>query len=114
MEVNGALAASGALQPPPPHDSITSFPTVGQSISDTMLKEALLSLRASLHADIVSGVTQCQVNLLAMGERINHIETTMGEYSSFKMLVDAHSDHKEKNDLVKRQNSQPGGQIEKE
>lgn len=54
MEVSGALSASAALQPPP-YDSIASFPTLGQPISNTMLKEMLVSLRASLHADIVSG-----------------------------------------------------------
>lgn len=56
----------------------------------------LLSLRASLHADIVSGVTQCQADVPAMGDRIYHIEATMGEYStSFNKPVDAHSGHKE-------------------
>lgn len=95
MEVSGPQSIRPTTLPAPT-DPISAFPTSGQPISDTVLKEMLLSLRVSLHADIVSGVNQCQADVQAMGEKINHIEHTIGEYSiSFNTLVDAHTEQKE-------------------
>lgn len=75
MEVAGSQHTKAAI-PPATLDPIASFPTSGQPISDTMLKDMLLS--------------QCQADVQAMGERINHIDSAMGEYSvSFNKLVDA-------------------------
>lgn len=77
-------------------DPIAAFPTTGQPISDTMLKEMMLSLQASLHADLVSSVKVCQVEVQNVGDRINQVEHTLGGYfSSFNTLVDSHNTHNE-------------------
>lgn len=55
-----------------------------------MLKDMLLSLRAS---DLVSSIKQCKAEVQALGDRIDHVEHTMGDYStSFNTLVDAHNE----------------------
>lgn len=65
-------------------DPIAGIPTSGQSVSDTVLKGMLMSLRSSLHNDLLSTVSKCH----------DHIEQAMREYSiAYNTLVDAHSAH---------------------
>lgn len=77
-------------------DLISTFPTTGQPISVTTLKDMMLSLRESLQSDLVSSVKKCQLEAQALGERIDHMEQTMGDYStSFYTPVDTHNAHNE-------------------
>lgn len=55
MEVRGPHnldTAQAALE----GDPIANFPTSDKPISDTMMKEMLLSLRSSLHADMTKSI----------------------------------------------------------
>lgn len=61
-------------------------------MSDIVLKDMLMSLRSSLHNDMICTVKKCQHEVQALGDRIYHVGKSMGEYStSFNALVDAHS-----------------------
>lgn len=83
MEVSGPQASQimGIHAAP---DLIESFPSSVQPKFDTMLKDMLISLRSSLHNDIVA----------TMRERVDYVENAMGEYSiSFNTLVDSHNAH---------------------
>lgn len=44
-------------------DSIDLFPTNNQPVLDTVLKEMLVSLRSSLHSDIISCVHKFSMDL---------------------------------------------------
>lgn len=77
-------------------DPIAAFPTSDRPVSDTVLKEMLLSLKASLHADMTAGINHCQREVQALGIRVDHIEQRMSDFtSSFNTMVDAHSNHAE-------------------
>lgn len=97
------------------NDPIANFPTSSQPISDTMLKGMLLSLRASLQSDILTGIKKCQADVQAIGSRVDHVEQKMGECTcSFNTLVDAHTTQNEEITWLKDKVSDPGGQIKKE
>lgn len=55
-------------------DPIADFPTSDGPISDTMLKEMLLSLQSSLQTDMIKRINKCQRLVQAIGHRVNHIE----------------------------------------
>lgn len=48
-------------------DPIAAFPSTGQPVSDTMLKDMMLSLRASLHANLVTSIKSCQAEVKVLG-----------------------------------------------
>lgn len=74
-------------------DSITDFPTLNQPVMDTTLKDMLVSLRSSLHADIMSITQQFKSEVSAVANRVSHIEIKMGEFAStFNDMVDAYND----------------------
>lgn len=74
-------------------DSITDFPTANTPIMDTTLKDMLISLRSTLHADIQSLTRQFKSEISSVNKRISHVETKMGEFAcTFNDLVDAHND----------------------
>ena len=71
-------------------DSIDLFPTNNKPVLDTVLKEMLVSLRSSLHSDMVSCVHKFSSDLRHVADRVSHVETKMGEYAStINALVDA-------------------------
>lgn len=71
----------------PLQDPIVSFPTAGRPVSDTVLKEKLLSLKASLKTDMTAEIRNCQREVQAVGGRVDHIEHKMDDYSvSFNTL----------------------------
>lgn len=77
-------------------DPIATFPTSDRLVSDTVLKEMFLSLKASLHANMIAGINHCQGEVRAIGGRVDHIKKQMSEYtSSFNTMLDAHSNHSE-------------------
>lgn len=71
-------------------DSIDVFLTNHQPILDTVLKEMLVSLRSSLHLDMVSCVHKFSMDLKSISDRVTHVESKMGEYAvTINDLVDA-------------------------
>lgn len=73
-------------------DPIASYPTADIPLSDTLLKEMLLSLREALHTDMSALVKQCRHEVQHVGQRVDHIENTMSAYSqSFNQLLDSHT-----------------------
>lgn len=58
-------------------DPIADLPTAGRPISDTMLKEMLLSLQSSLQADMVRGINKFKREGQANGHRVDHVESKM-------------------------------------
>lgn len=95
MAVSGPTGSDNTMQ----HhlnDPIAAFPTSDRPVSDTVLKEMLLSLKLSLQADMTARINNCQREVQAIGGRVDHIEQKMGEYtSSFNTLVDAHNTQSE-------------------
>lgn len=77
-------------------DPLNSFPTSGQPILDTAVKEMLLSLRGSLQHDMAVFMKQTQRELDYVGERVDHVENKMGEFTqAHNELVKAHNDLEE-------------------
>lgn len=81
---------------------IHDFPTTGQPLSDTTMKEMLVSLRGSLHRDLMQCVSQMKSEVAAVGEHVNHVENKMAEFASaHNELVDAHNDKDEELESLK-------------
>lgn len=77
-------------------DPFTAFPTTGKPVFDTTLKDMLVSLRSSMHTDMLQCVNNFKTEMGALGGRVNHIEEKMGDFaSSHNTLIDAHIDHSE-------------------
>lgn len=69
----------------------------------------MLSLRASLHADLVSCVKTWQEGVHVLGNRVDHRERTIGDYSAlFNTLVES---HKQSRHTMHSRNSLPGFQL---
>lgn len=72
---------------------IDNYPTTGQPISDMMLKDMMVLLRDLLHSDILSIFTQLKADIEAIGERVDHVESKMGQFAvAHNELLDAHRD----------------------
>lgn len=95
-----------AAQVSPGHDSIndtrelvdpfTSFPTSGTAVSDTVLKDMLVSLLSSMHGDMLLCMKSFKADIGELGDRVAHVEEKIGEFAAFhNTLIDAHSDHTE-------------------
>ena len=83
-------------------DSIISFPTQNQPVLDTTLKDMLISLRSTIHGDMMSCMGKFSTELSEVGDRVNHIETKMGEYATtINELVDAHDTAEEEQTWIK-------------
>lgn len=90
MEVSGPSSTTG--QSIKGRDPITDFPTADRPVSDTLMKDMLLSLRSSLQTDLMRGITECQREVQTLGRRVNQVEHKMEEYtSSYNVMVEAHS-----------------------
>lgn len=77
-------------------DSILEFPTTGKTVLDTTLKDMLVSLRSTSHADIISLTQQFKSKVVEMSNRFKHIEDKMGEFASiFNYLIDSHNSHED-------------------
>lgn len=83
-------------------DSIDLFPTTNQPVLDTTLKDMLVSLRSSLHADMLSCVHRFGVELKETVSRVDHIEHKMGEFATtINDLVDANDNNADELDALK-------------
>lgn len=90
------MSGQGSSQSHTPEtsDPIAGFPTSGQPVSDTVLKDMLMSLRSSIHHDMLHTVNKCQAEVHIIGERVNQIEHAMGEHATlFNKMEDAHTAH---------------------
>lgn len=64
-------------------DSIDFFSTSNQLVlDDTTLKDMLLSLRSSLHTDMMACVHKFGMELQSVSARVDHVETKMGEFAT--------------------------------
>lgn len=83
-------------------DSIEVFPTSNQPVLDTVLKEMVVSLRSSLHSDMVSCMHKFSKDLISVSERVSHVENKMGEYAvTINDLVDANDERDEEIESLK-------------
>lgn len=77
-------------------DSINDFPTLNQPVINTTLKDMLVSLRTTLHADMLAITQQFKSEVTAVSNRVTHIESKMGEFTTtFNEMVDAQNDRDE-------------------
>lgn len=60
--------------------SIEELPTMNQPVTDTVLKDMLLSLQSSLQADMMSCMQKFNKEIQAVKSRVNHIETKTGGF----------------------------------
>lgn len=80
----------------------TAFPTTGQPVTDTVLIEMMLSLKASLRADIMAHLPQIKGEVQELEDWVSHVEGKIEEYSaSYITMVDAHAEHSEDIFLLK-------------
>lgn len=87
-------AGSEAYPPPltPTVDPIVAFPTTGQPVSDTMLKDMLLSLRASLQVGILTCINQHIAEIQERGDWVDHVENSLTKFTeNYNTLVDSHT-----------------------
>lgn len=64
-------------------NTINAFPTENQPISDTTLKDMLVSLRSLLHVDMMESMSNFKAEVRELGRRTDHVGTKkMGEYAS--------------------------------
>lgn len=64
-------------------ESIEEFPTNNKPVGDRVLKDMLISLRSSLHVDMMSCMQKFTTELQAVESRVGHkIETKMGEFAN--------------------------------
>lgn len=90
-------------------DSIDLFPTKNQPVIDTVLKEMLVSLRSSLHSDMISCVHKFSTEVQSVSARMTHIETKMGEYANTTDdLVDANESKEDDLEVIKAKMADTG------
>lgn len=81
---------------------MNSFPTTIQPISDTTLKDVLVSLRASLHTDMMECVQSFRAEVQELGGRVDHIEHKMSEFAaSHNTPIDAHNNQDDELEKLK-------------
>lgn len=74
-------------------EQINEFPTTGQPLSDTIMRDMLITLRGSLHRDMMTCIAELRKDVSSIGDRVNHIEDKIGEFIvAHNELVDAHTD----------------------
>lgn len=89
-------AVTGTLSLNSLHPSIASYPVSNQPVMDTLLKDMLLSLQSSLHADLAALTHKFSSEIHRLGEKVNHIENSLGKINvTVNDLVDAHDDNLE-------------------
>lgn len=89
-------------------DSIASFPTSNQPIMDATMKDMLLSLRDTIHADILHITRQFKEEMHAVRSRVEHIENKMDEFvHTINDLVDAHDEHMDEHTWIKAKLANP-------
>lgn len=76
--------------------SIAQFPTTGQSVLDTTMKDMLLSLQSSLMSNLLSLINQFSLEMKYMDNRMHFMENKMEEFTNtVNDLVDAYTEQKD-------------------
>lgn len=75
-EFDSSLNDTRELQYP-----ILEFPTKKQPLMDTILKDMLVSLRSTIHADIMSLTSHFKPEFKEVNGRVTYIENTIGEFA---------------------------------
>lgn len=71
-----------------------SFPASGQPVSDTVLKDMLLSLCSSLQADMLECFCKYSAEVQELEDRLSHLEYNMSAcITSYNAMVDTHVQH---------------------
>lgn len=84
--------SEGDQEDAPPNDLLSSFPTTDQMVSQAFLKDMMLALRASIQNSLASTLHSHKALIDDLGERVDHTETKMAEFSrAHNGLVDAHN-----------------------
>lgn len=84
------------------HNSMASFPTSGQPVIDTTLKEMLMSLQTSLMTDLSSLFSKISTEMHSMDNRISNMERGMTECSAtVNDIIDAVDDIKDEQHWVR-------------
>lgn len=69
-------------------EQLDAFPTSGQPVLNTSLKNMCLSLRGALQHDMANFMVS---TLKALGDRVDYVENNMGDFTqAHNELVDAH------------------------
>lgn len=83
-------------------DSIVACPAQNQPALDTTIKDMLISLRSTIHIDMMACMRKFSSELNAVGDRVDHIESKMGKYATtINDLVDAHNTAEEEQTWIK-------------
>lgn len=81
---------------------MASFPTIGQPVIDTTLKDMLLSLQSSLMTDLSSLFTKISTDMHVMDERVSHLEHSMEECTTtVNDLIKTYAEVKEEQSWVR-------------
>lgn len=73
-------------------EQINEFATTGQLLSDTVLRDMLVTFQGSLHRDTMTCISHMKFDVTVIGDRVNHIEDKMGEFTTaHNELVDAYN-----------------------
>lgn len=74
-----------------------AFPTTGQPVIGSDLKEMLLTLKSAIQHDMHEFMQNSKREIDRMGERVEYIEEKMGDFTeAHNDLVDAHFELKDK------------------
>lgn len=85
-----------------PHSSMATFPTSGQPVIDTTLKDMLMSLQTSLMTDLSSMIRKITTDMWSLGNRVSNIETGMTECTTtMNDLIDTSDEIKEEQEWVR-------------
>lgn len=73
-------------------DLFETMPTTNQAVSELFFKEMMLALHSSIQQSISATFTKQIAVIKDLGNRVNHVENKMEEFSSaHTRLVDAHN-----------------------
>lgn len=64
-------------------DSIATFPTNKQPVIDTVLKNMLVSLRSTIHSDMLQLVQQFKTEVNEVSKRVTHRKQNGGVHNNF-------------------------------
>lgn len=62
-------------------DVLDTFPTTNQAVSELFLKEMMLVLHSSIQQSFTEALNRQMSVIDDLGERVNHVEVKMGEFS---------------------------------
>lgn len=86
------VASESDLNDIPADDLLAGFPTSDQAASESFIKEMMLALRSSIHSSFTATINKQMEALEEVGDRVNHVENKMGEFSTaHNSLVDSHN-----------------------